>query len=143
MTFQIHVRLQPPKKSHVYSTYWHFAAERQAIFMRRMRAEPYPWTTDAVLAEYKFTNAYRASDRVSQYLIGNVIYRNDLPNTPREIVFRTLLFKLFNKIETWELLEREFHPITFRDYRFSQYRRVLETALRNGVRIYSAAYIMP
>jgi alpha-glutamyl/putrescinyl thymine pyrophosphorylase clade 1 len=69
------------------------------------RGEPGPWTRNAVLAAYKFTNAYRASDRVSQYLIRHVIYRADLPNTPREVFFRILIFKLFNKIATWELLE--------------------------------------
>ena len=55
-----------------------------------------------LLDRHKFTNAYRASDRVSQYLIRFVIYQGD--QTPEEIFFRTILFKLFNKIETWELL---------------------------------------
>ena len=96
-----------------------------------------------MLAIYKFTNAYRASDRVSQYLIRNVIYRDDLPKSPRELFFRILLFKLFNKIETWKLLEREFGPITFEDYRFAAYDAVLARALQTGRRIYSAAYIMP
>ena len=34
------------------------------------------------LRAHKFTNAYRASDRVSQYLIRRVIYRADLPDDP-------------------------------------------------------------
>ena len=92
---------------------------------------------------YKFTNAYRASDRASQYLIRHVIYRADLPNSPREVFFRILLFKLFNKIETWQLLERSFGSITFEDYHFSRYDEVLARAMRDGRRIYSAAYIMP
>ena len=52
--------------------------------------------------------AYRASDRVSQYLIRNVIYRHD--QGPEEVFFRIMLFKLFNKIETWELLEEHSGP---------------------------------
>ena len=127
----------------MYDSYWRFAAERQEIFFRRLRGEPRPWTGNAVLATYKFTNAYRASDRVSQYLIRRVIYREDLPNTPREVFFRILLFKLFNKIETWKLLEREFSSLTFEDYRFKLYDKVLSRAMRHGRRIYSAAYIMP
>ena len=67
---------------------------------------------------YKFTNAYRASDRVSQYLIRNVIYRDDMPKSPREVFFRIVLFKLFNKIDTWKLFEQVLGPITFEDYRF-------------------------
>ena len=96
-----------------------------------------------VLATYKFTNAYRASDRTSQYLIRNVIYRTDLPNSPREIFFRILLFKLFNKVDTWDLLEQSIGPITFEDYCFARYDEILTRAKRNGGRIYSAAYIMP
>ena len=96
-----------------------------------------------VLATYKFTNAYRASDRTSQYLIRNVIYRADLPNSSREVFFRILLFKLFNKIDTWDLLEQSIGPITFEDYCFARYDEILTRAKRNGGRIYSAAYIMP
>ena len=135
--------LAPAKASEVYENYWRFAAERQAVFFRRVRGEPRPWTDDPVLAIYKFTNAYRASDRVSQYLIRRVIYRDDLPKSPREVFFRILLFKLFNKIETWELLERTLGPITFEDYRFAAYDAVLARAMQTGRRIYSAAYIMP
>ena len=135
--------LKPARVSEVYATYWRFAAERQAVFFRRARGEKPPWTDDPVLATYKFTNAYRASDRVSQYLIRNVIYRDDLPNSPGEVFFRVLLFKLFNKIDTWEVLERTVGPITFEDYRFAAYDAVLARALQTGRRIYSAAYIMP
>lgn len=135
--------LTPAKVSEVYESYWRFAAERQAVFFRRARGETHPWTDNPVLAIYKFTNAYRASDRVSQYLIRHVIYRDDLPKSPREVFFRILLFKLFNKIETWELLERAHGPITFEDYQFAAYDTVLMRAMRTGRRIYSAAYIMP
>ncbi len=135
--------LAPAKVSEVYESYWRFAAERQAIFFRRARGEHRPWTGNPVLAIYKFTNAYRASDRVSQYLIRHVIYRDDLPKSSREVFFRILLFKMFNKIETWELLERAFGPITFEDYRFAAYDAVLVRAMQSGHRIYSAAYIMP
>ena len=135
--------LAPAKISEVYESYWRLAAERQDVFFRRARGEARPWTGNAVLETYKFTNAYRASDRVSQYLIRHVIYRTDLPNAPHEIFFRILLFKLFNKIETWELLQRSFGQITFEDYCFARYDEVLAQAMRDGRRIYSAAYIMP
>jgi len=135
--------LAPAKVSEVYESYWRFAAERQAAFFRRARGEQRPWTHNPVLMIYKFTNAYRASDRVSQYLIRQVIYRDDLPKSPREVFFRIVLFKLFNKIETWELLERAFGLITFEDYCFTAYDEVLTRAMHAGVRIYSAAYIMP
>lgn len=120
--------LTPAKVSEVYESYWRFAAERQAVFFRRARGETRQWTDNPVLAIYKFTNAYRASDRASQYLIRHVIYRDDLPRSPREVFFRILLFKLFNKIETWELLERALGPITLEDNRFAAFDAVSSRA---------------
>jgi NTP pyrophosphatase (non-canonical NTP hydrolase) len=126
-----------------YDTYWRFAAERQNIFFRRFEGSPPPWTDDPILRTYKFTNTYRASDRVSQYLIRRVIYRPDLPGDNAEVAFRTLLFKLFNKIETWELLETALGPLTFAEFSFKRYDQVLGRAMARGQSIYSAAYIMP
>lgn len=135
--------LHPIKTTPVFDSYWRFAAERQHIFFKRVAGKTAPWTNDPILDEHKFTNAYRASDRVSQFLIKNVIYRDDLPDTPQEVLFRTLLFKLFNKIETWQLLERTLGEITYKSYGFERYDRILAQAMRGGGRIYSAAYIMP
>lgn len=80
---------------------------------------------------------------MSQYLIRRVIYRTDLPSDPTEVVFRILLFKLFNRIETWELLENAVGPLTYAGYSFKQYDQVLSRAMARGQKIYSAAYIMP
>ena len=93
-----------PKSNIVYDTYWRFAAERQEIFFRRAKEQSPPWTNDNILNQFKFTNAYRATDRVSQYLIKNVIYFGN--QSPKEVFFRILLFKLFNKIETWKSIEK-------------------------------------
>src|SRR5690242_19804209 len=135
--------ISPLKASEVYDSYWRFAAERQRIFFNRLERRPPPWTYDPVLRAHKFTNAYRASDRVSQYLIRRVVYRADLPSDPVEVVYRTLLFKVFNKIETWELLQEALGPLTWQGYSFRQYDRVLSRAMERGQSIYSAAYIMP
>ena len=117
--------LLPIKVSSVFDTYWRFAAERQDVYFRRLAKQAEPWTNDPVISVHKFTNAYRAADRVSQYLIRHVIYRDDLPKSDAEILFRTLLFKLFNKIETWELLEHTFGAVTFKAYKFEHYDRLL------------------
>lgn len=127
----------------VFHAYWQFAAERQRIFFRRLQRFNGTLTSDPILQGFKFTNAYRASDRVSQFLIRNVIYRDDLPNDPTNQFFRILLFKLFNKIETWELLEQEIGSITWEGYDFDLYNKILSRRMTSGERIYSAAYIMP
>lgn len=129
------------KPTVVYDTYWLFAAKRQEIFYSRLRGDKRPWTDDHILQEHKFTNAYRASDRVSQYLIRNVIYSG--PQNAEDIFFRIMLFKLFNKIETWELLDQAFGEVTIRTFDISRYDKILTAAIESNSRIYSAAYIMP
>ncbi|MDY6920845.1 MAG: putative DNA base hypermodification protein [Pseudomonadota bacterium] len=130
-----------PKVSEVFDTYWKFAAERQNTFFARVNGDEAPWTGDPILLQYKFTNAYRASDRVSQYLIKHVIYSKKWSLT--DTVFRILLFKVFNKIETWELLEHCFGEISYREFNLKRYERVLDQAMASKASIYSAAYIMP
>lgn len=139
----IWTRLAPAIPTVVFDTYWRFAAERQRIFFSRLSGVPAPWTMDPILGSFRFTNAYRASDRVSQYLIRKVIYRDDLPSTPEELFFRVILFKLFNKIETWETLEHNLGPILWETYSYERYEKVLEFAKQQGDSIYSGAYIMP
>ncbi len=133
-------RLQEPTPTKVFDTYWRFAAERQLIFHRKIEGALRPWTNDPILSLYKFTNAYRASDRVSQYLIQQVIYTKNF--SPKEVFFRLLLFKTFNKIETWELLNNRFGEITYFDYSFKKYTDILSMRSAIGKPIYSGAYIM-
>ncbi len=133
--------LSPAKPTVVYDTYWRFAVERQEVFFRRVEGCPPPWTDDPILSRYKFTNAYRASDRVSQYLIQHVIYEG--AQLPEEVFFRTLLFKIFNKIETWEVLKAAVGEVAYSSYSFDTYDKVLTQELAAGRAIYSAAYIMP
>jgi hypothetical protein len=126
-----------------YETYWRFAAERLAIFYRRRRDPVGPWTTDPILRAYRFTNVFRATDRVSQYLIREVQYRADRSLEPGEVFFRTILFKIFNKIETWEALEYARGPLSWRTVDLDAVDRTLSLLRAGGQRIYSAAYIIP
>lgn len=126
----------------VFDTYWRFAAERQAIYERRLVDSTGPWTQDPILSTYRFTNAYRASDRVSQFLIRDVQYAPDRSQTPVEVFFRTFLFNICKKIETWELLERELGKLTS-DTSFHDISDVLSEAMAAGDVIFTAAYVIP
>lgn len=129
------------KATRVFDTYWRFAALRQDLFMRRVAGTPPPWTDDHVLSTHRFTNAYRAADRVSQFLIRNVLYLG--AQTCSEIFFRTLLFKVFNRIETWDELEAHLGQPSWKTFDFERYARVLDAMIARGDKVYSGAYIMP
>ncbi len=125
----------------VFDTYWRFACKRQEAFMRRVSGDRPPWSDDPVISAHRFTNAYRASDRVSQYLIRNVQYAGD--QSVNELFFRTMLFKLFNRIETWEHLTGALGEIHAADFSQARAGAVLDRRMKAGKTVYSAAYIMP
>lgn len=125
----------------VFDTYWRFAAERQRIYEARLAGAPAPWTADPILRRHRFTNCYRAADRVSQFLIREVSYAGS--QEPIEVVFRTLLFKLFNRIETWRLLVGKGVQPSWADFSPQAYDDVLTQAFQSGAQLYSAAYVIP
>jgi hypothetical protein len=137
----IFVKRQSPKVSEVFKTYWKFSYLRQETFFNRLFDMQGPWSDDKIISEFKFTNAYRASDRVSQYLIKNVIYSQSW--SIEDTILRILLFKFFNKIETWQLLESKFGEISLNTFDIKAYSKVLQGAMDNRKAIYSGAYIMP
>lgn len=129
-----------PKPSVVFDTYWKFATERQNIFFNKI-AKQEVLTNDTIFLRHKFTNAYRASDRVSQYLIKDIIYQKE-NYSRQDILFRIILFKIFNKISTWQLLEGEIGNIRVETFNFNRYGTILSEARKAKEAIYSGAYIM-
>ncbi len=125
----------------VFNSYWKFAAERQRIYEKRLRGESQPWTADSILQQYKFTNPFRAADRVSQYLIRNVIYEPTASTHPEEVVFRILLFKLFNSIPAWEYLRNLFDIPTWKTFDVTVYAQALSDAKNQGVKVWNIAYV--
>lgn len=128
------------KREKIYNLYWYFAAERQNIFYKKLQGKKAPWTDDKILQEYKFCNSYRASDRVSQYLIKNVIY-NGKKYSNEDMIFRIILFKIFNKELTWEILCDKLGDISLESFNFKNYCKILEEAKENGKKIYTDAYM--
>jgi hypothetical protein len=129
-----------PRKE-VFDSYWRFAAKRQDVFFNRLIGKPKPWSDDLILNEYKFCNVYRASDRVSQFLIRNVIYPQDKEEySSEDVVFRILLFKIFNKVETWQHFEKEFKKITLKNFDFEKFASSLDK-MQLSEPIYTPAYM--
>lgn len=63
----------------VLQSFFRFMRERHNIFERRfIRGEAPPWTTDPVLANYKYTNVYRELDRGTIWLQRRVLETDDL-----------------------------------------------------------------
>jgi hypothetical protein len=133
-----HRRLVPTP---VFDSYWRFARRRQDIYEARVAGASGPWTQDAVLGTYRFTNAFRAADRVSQALLR--VQREGAPE-PHEMLFRTLLFRFFNRPATFALLTDRLGEVpSWRMFDAALYEQLLGAELGRGRRLYSPAYIIP
>lgn len=128
-------------KEDIFQYYFYFIQERMNIFWNKYNNENAPWSEDRILRIYKFTNVYRATDRVSQYLIREVIYNNDEEFNEEDILLRILFFKIFNKIETWEYIEGEIGKIRIANFNIEVINRLLIERRREKP-IYSNAYMM-
>lgn len=130
--------IPPPNPNFQYYLYW--VRERMSIFWKKLEGEPSPWTEDVILQNFKFCNTYRCLDRVSQYLLSHVIY-NGKNYEPEDMFYRILLFKHFNKIETWQLIEKELGNVTL-EVELEDIAKVLDDAVKRGITIYGSAYII-
>jgi hypothetical protein len=96
------------------------------------------WTKDRILQSYRFCNVYRVADRISQFVIHEVIETGS--QKPADIIFRVVLFNLFTKIETYQLLDDKLGPLTWSTYHREKCESVLAEAKDNGAVLYTGAY---
>ncbi|MGH3567862.1 MAG: nucleotide kinase domain-containing protein [Pseudonocardia sp.] len=126
----------------VYDLYWYFAAERQAIFERRLQGSPGPWTDDRILRTFKFCNVFRAADRVSQYMIRKVCYHGE-SCSPQDRLFQIVAFRTFSKEATWEgLRERLGRYPLLRDLADGSFLAALDDVRAVSGGLYTGAFIL-
>lgn len=91
----------------VYDQFWTFMYDRQMVWYKRFKiSQPAPWTDDPILRQYKFTNVYRELDRGTIYLLDNIIGSEDVQGPAIDQVFNTIMYRMFNRIETWEAIKK-------------------------------------
>ena len=77
--------------------FFDFIKERHAIYIRRKRGDPWPWTNDPILQAYKFTNIFRELDT------GTVHCRKAIREpyaNHHELFFNIATYRLYNYTET-------------------------------------------
>lgn len=118
----------------------YFVWEREVIRIVKGRGGEHPWTKDPVLGKYKFTNVRRRDDRVSRWIIDNVItpnmYRHDL-------WFILLITRLINWPPTLQyLIDQDvlFQPAG--DFNPDEFSTAVENFKAQGSKVYSGAYMV-
>ena len=129
-------------RDEIFQYYFYFIQERMKMFWLKFNGEKTNFTNDPILKHFKFTNVYRASDRVSQYLIKNVIYNQTDQNlSEKDVLLRIIIFKIFNKIETWDYLQLKTGTITEKNFDIEKINKILQER-KNKRPIFSNAYMM-
>lgn len=117
--------------------FFDFANERHAIYLRRQRGEPWPWTSNPILRDYFFTNCYRQLDKGTQWLTTNII---EPGSTEHELLFfNILVYRCHNRISTAERLG------WIRNYDADEalrYEMWMQQLSDMGVHIFTGAYMV-
>lgn len=104
---------------------YNFIRRRYNIHLKKdVLGKPQPWTKDPVLQEFRFTNIRREHDRESKWLIKNISTNPDLSYEDK--ILNGILFRLYNKHQTSELIEMPFHFT--KEWDPEWYRAVFEAA---------------
>lgn len=84
--------------------YFHFVAERHAIYERRQAGLPQAeWTDDPVLATKKFTQVFRWLDPGSQFVLTDLLPGADPPTA----LYRCTFYRYTNWPDTWRWLKEK------------------------------------
>jgi len=124
-----------------YSSLWHWVRERETIRLRKERGEPFPWTTDPILRDYRFCCVRREDDRVTVWVRQHV--RERFAGHPylwlmlcitRQVNWPDTLAELITVPGAWPTGE-SFSPAAMAD--------ALNARKARGEKVYTGAYMIP
>jgi hypothetical protein len=118
----------------------YFVWEREVIRIVKSRGGEQPYTKDPVLAKYKFTNIHRRDDRVSRWIINNVIQ----PNAQRQdLWFILLITRIINWPPTLQfLIDKDILFQSIQAFNPEKFSAAVEDFKSRGNKVYSGAYMV-
>lgn len=118
----------------------YFVWEREVIRIARENGHPAPWTNDPILGKYKFTNIHRVDDRVSQWIVGNIINPH---SEDAHLWFTLLIARLINWPPTLQaLIDEGVIPCHPTEFDADEFVRVVEGCKLTQSKVYSGAYMV-
>ena len=83
---------------HLFNRFAAYLRKREMVRVNRATGEPWPWTTDPILRQWRFTNVHRHYDRTTT-LLRDEMYDPHFDSPPHEILYNAALFRWFGTIE--------------------------------------------
>jgi hypothetical protein len=116
--------------------FWQYIALRHGVYKKKnIEKLPPPWTTDATLQEYKFTNVFRDLDPGTRYVIEKII-----PNVTNfeDLLFNLIIYRLYNKPTTSDAVEWQ----EVGKYDKKIFEKRLRKLKETGEKIFTNAYMV-
>lgn len=117
--------------------FYNFVHERWAIRERRIAGQPWPWTDDPILREYKFTNVKREHDRTSRILIDEFYSKHKI-SPFEEVLLNSAIFRYFGTVEA----ARAFGWSSFSRASLERVEDIAAQRLAKRERLYTGAYLV-
>jgi len=109
-----------------------FVIERHAVYERKTRGEPWPWTKDPVLQEYRFCNVYRNLDKQTLLIHGKWLDNN----SDQDVWFAMVVARLVN---WWPSLEEIGYPVPWNPKKFV---KAMDGRKARGEKVFTGAYMI-
>jgi hypothetical protein len=120
-----------------FNTLIRFAVERENIREKRS-VQSDNFTSDPILAKFRFCNIHRRDDRVSKWLLEHY-YSQD----GNDVWFKAVIARLINWPPTLNyLMSRKLIPTFAGNFKPVEFIDALEDRMKDGVKMYSSAYIV-
>lgn len=117
-----------------------FIVEREKVRVRKERGDPWPWTDDPILREYRFCNIRREDDAVTRWIAK--YWREPLAAHP-DLWWLMCVARLFNDVETLSEIRSQAGEGATLKASFPHSMRVAVRARRaRGDRVFNPAYMI-
>lgn len=116
-----------------------FVKEREAIRLRKESGMPFPWTEDAILSHYKFTNVFRHHDRTSRFF-REKFYNHNFYECEAEILMNAAIFRYFGTMEFAETVG--WGKILNMKSHLQDVKQAAKEKLERGEKVFTGAYVI-
>lgn len=90
---------------------YNYIIDRQEIYTKRESNQKPPWSESEIFQKYSFTNVRRELDSTTKWVINNICNNPKLSYADR--FYRTILFRIYNKIDTAKSINLNMDSISF------------------------------
>lgn len=112
-----------------------YMIERYKIFLAKQAGKPKPWTNDAVLRAWKFTNVKRSDDRTTRELITR-LYKPNYNAPAEQVLLNAGIARYFG---TWEFSAAAGWQTTFKP---AFLKKLATDRLAKRERVFTGAYVI-